>query len=150
MRMTNEYLSGLGLNEEQVEAIMEAHQDTVSALEAYKADAEKLPGVQKELDDLKAAGGNYWKTKYETVHTEFEAAKAAEAEREAYKCKEQAYRDLLQAAGIAQKYVDKVARVSRRDIEGLEIQEGKVRNPESVIRYIKSEWPEFLQRGGAM
>ncbi len=34
-------------------------------LQTYKADAEKLPGVQKELDDLKAAGDGGYKEKYE-------------------------------------------------------------------------------------
>ena len=34
-------------------------------LTKYKADAEKLPGVQKELDDLKAAGDGGYKEKYE-------------------------------------------------------------------------------------
>lgn len=34
-------------------------------LQTYKTDAEKLPGVQKELDDLKAAGDGGYKEKYE-------------------------------------------------------------------------------------
>ena len=34
-------------------------------LQAYKADAEKLQAVQKELDDLKAQGDGGYKEKYE-------------------------------------------------------------------------------------
>ena len=41
-------------------------------LTKYKADAEKLPGVQKELDDLKAAGDGGYKEKYEKEHSAFE------------------------------------------------------------------------------
>lgn len=37
----------------------------------YKADAEKLPGVQKELDDLKAQGDGGYKAKYEAEHKAF-------------------------------------------------------------------------------
>lgn len=43
-------------------------------LQTYKADAEKLPGVQKELDDLKAAGDGGYKEKYEAevkAHKEY-------------------------------------------------------------------------------
>lgn len=43
-------------------------------LQTYKTDAEKLPGVQKELDDLKAAGDGGYKEKYEAeakAHKEY-------------------------------------------------------------------------------
>lgn len=60
MSITRKFLKGMGLTEEQVDTIIEAHTETVDGLkkdvEKYKADAEKLPGVQKELDELKAAG----------------------------------------------------------------------------------------------
>ena len=42
----------------------------------YKADAEKLPGVQKELDDLKAQGDGGYKAKYEAEHKAFVDYKA--------------------------------------------------------------------------
>ena len=42
----------------------------------YKADAEKLPGVQKELDDLKAQGDGGYKAKYEAEHKAFGDYKA--------------------------------------------------------------------------
>ena len=58
MALTRTLLKGLGLTEEQVGTIIEAHSETVNGLKeelgTYKAAAEKLPGVQKELDDLKA------------------------------------------------------------------------------------------------
>lgn len=60
MSITRKLLKGMGLTEEQVDTIIEAHTETVDGLKAdvsrYKADAGKLAGVQKELDDLKAAG----------------------------------------------------------------------------------------------
>ena len=45
-------------------------------LTKYKADAEKLPGVQKQLDDLKAAGDGGYKEKYEKEHSAFETYKS--------------------------------------------------------------------------
>ena len=55
MALTRKLLKGMGLTDEQVDTIIEAHTDTVDGLKAdvskYKSDAEKLPGVQKQLDD---------------------------------------------------------------------------------------------------
>ena len=52
MALTRNMLKGMGLTDEQVSAIIDAHTDTTDALKAqrdqYKADAEKLPAVQKE------------------------------------------------------------------------------------------------------
>ena len=79
MALTRKLLKGMGLTDEQVDTIIEAHTDTVDGLKAdvtrYKADAEKLPGVQKQLDDLKAAGDGGYEEKYEKEHSAFEAFK---------------------------------------------------------------------------
>ena len=52
MALTRKLLKGMGLTDEQVDTIIEAHTDTVDGLKAdvtrYKADAEKLPGIQKQ------------------------------------------------------------------------------------------------------
>ena len=80
MALTRKLLKGMGLTDEQVDTIIEAHTDTVDGLKeqvkTYKADAEKLPNVQKELDDLKAAGDGGYKEKYEKEHKAFEDYKA--------------------------------------------------------------------------
>ena len=53
----------MGIEADKIDEIISAHTDTVNALkeqrDTYKADAEKLPAVQKELDDLKAAAENF-------------------------------------------------------------------------------------------
>ena len=76
MALKREFLKGLNLTDDQIVAIIEAHTDTVDAIkkerDRYKAEAEKLPDIQKELDDLKAAD---WKSKYEKEHTSFDDSK---------------------------------------------------------------------------
>ena len=78
MALTRKMLSGMGLTAEQVDAIIDEHTNVTQGLIAdrdkYKADAEKLPGVQKQLDDLQK-GDNDWKQKYEKEHSDFEAYK---------------------------------------------------------------------------
>lgn len=69
MALTRKYLKSIGLNEDQIDGVIEEHTSVTEALKeqikTYKADADKLPGVQKELDDLKAAGDGGYKEKYE-------------------------------------------------------------------------------------
>ena len=56
MALTRKLLKGMGLTDEQVDTIIDAHTDSVDGLKAdvtrYKAEAEKLHGIQKQLDDL--------------------------------------------------------------------------------------------------
>ena len=61
-------------------------------LTKYKADAEKLPSVQKQLDDLKAAGDGGYKEKYEKEHSAFETFKTNITAKESKAAKEKAVR----------------------------------------------------------
>ena len=70
MALTRKYLSALGIEAEKIDEIISAHTETVDGLKdeiaKYKGDAEKLPAVQKELDELKKAtdekdGKDPWK-----------------------------------------------------------------------------------------
>ena len=68
MALTRAMLKGMGLNDEQISAIIDAHTETTNGLkeerDKYRADAEKLPSVQKELDEMKKDGGD-WQKKFE-------------------------------------------------------------------------------------
>ena len=58
MALTRKLLRSMGIEDDKIDQIIEAHGETVSALkderDQYRDAAEALPGVQKELDDLKA------------------------------------------------------------------------------------------------
>ncbi len=107
MAVTRNFLKGMGLTEEQVGAIIDEHVDTTNALKAdrdkYKAEAEKLTEVQKELDDLKAKGDDGWQAKYEKEHSDFEAYKNEQIAKESRATKEAAYTALLKEANISEK-----------------------------------------------
>ena len=57
MSLTRKALSAMGIEDEKIDQIIEMHTDVTNALkeerDTYKADAEKLPAVQKELNELK-------------------------------------------------------------------------------------------------
>ena len=80
MALTRKFLKAMGIDEEKVEQIVEAHSETVNGLKdqlaGLRADAEKLPDVQKELDALKAAGDGGFEEKYQAEHRAFEEYKS--------------------------------------------------------------------------
>ena len=147
MALTRKMLKAMGIEEEKIDQIIEAHAETVDGLKAdlnrYKGDAEKLPGVQKELDELKAAGDGGYKEKYEKEHTAFEDFKKAQKGKETKEAKEKAYRALLKEAGVSEKRIESVLRVT--DLESISLEEdGKIKDADKVKDSVKTEWADFI------
>jgi hypothetical protein len=147
MALTRKLLKGMGLTEEQVDTIIEAHTDTVDGLKEdinkYKGDAEKLPGVQKELDDLKAAGDGGYKKKYEDEHKAFEDFKQAQTEKETKQAKVAAYTAFLKSVGISEKRIPAIIKVT--DLNTVELEGDKVKNAETLAESVKTEWGDFIE-----
>lgn len=148
MAFTRKYLAALGIEADKVDEIITAHAEVVDALKAdrdkYKADAEKLEGVQKEVDDLKAKNGDDWKGKYEQVKKEFDEFKTATNNKEVRQKKAEAYRQLLKEAGVSEKRLESVLKVS--DIDGIELDDaGKIKDAKTRTENIKTEWADFIQ-----
>lgn len=145
MSLTRSFLKGMGLTEEQVSAIIEEHVDSTNALkeqrDAYKDDAAKLKDVQKELDDLKAKGGD-WEKKYTEEHDAFEKFKAAQDAKQNEVNKRDAYRALLRQANVSDARIDTVLKVT--DLAQLELKDGKFTNEDELTESIKKEWADFI------
>ena len=146
MALTRKLLKGMGLTEEQMDTIIEAHTDTVDGLKSdlarYKADAETLPGVKAELETLKAKGDDGWKDKHDKVKKEFDAYKQEQMQKETKSAKESAYRELLKSAGISEKRIDSVLKVT--DLSSVELEDGKIKNADDLKKSIKEEWADFV------
>lgn len=142
MALTRKSLKAMGLSDEQVDSIIEMHTETVDGLKHYKADAEKLAAVQKELDELKAKGDDGYKEKYEKEHKAFEDFKNEQSAKESKAAKEKAYKELLISAGVSEKRVDSVLKVS--DLSKIELEDGKVKGADELTKTIKTEWADFI------
>lgn len=85
MSITRKFLKGMGLTDEQVDTIIEAHTETVDGLKAdvdkYREDAIKLPDVQKELNDLKAAGDGGLQKQLDDLQKKYDEDTAAKQDR---------------------------------------------------------------------
>lgn len=147
MALGRKSLKAMGLTDEQVDSIIEMHTDTVEGLKEeikkYKGDAEKLPGVQKELDDLKAKGDDGWKDKHDTVKKEFDDYKAEQTKKETREAKEKAYREILKDAEVSEKRIDAIIKVT--DLDSIELDEkGKVKDADKHKENVKKEWADFI------
>lgn len=136
MALTRKLLKGMGLTEEQVDTIIEAHTDTVDGLKAdvsrYKADAEILPSVQKQLDDLKAAGDGGYKEKYEKEHSDFEAYKSGVTAKESKAAKEKAVRAYFESKNITGANLDLAMRGCGEEMAALELDGEKIKDTKAL------------------
>lgn len=125
MSVTRKLLKGMGLTDEQAETIIEAHLDTVNGLKdeisRYKADAEKLPGVQKELNDLKAKGDDGWKDKHDKLRKEYDDYKNEQTAKETRAAKEKAVRAYYESKNITGTSLDIAMKASGDEINGVEL-----------------------------
>lgn len=156
MALKRETLKAMGLTDEQVTSIIEMHTETVNGLKSLadqrKADADKLPDVQRQLDEANAklAEGNKdsWKVKYDAIKEEFDTYKADAAAKKTKADKENAYRDILKGIGVADKLLDKVLKVT--DLSAAELDEnGKFKDADKLAEAAKTEWADFVSAGGA-
>lgn len=150
MAVTRKLLRALGIEDEKADQILEAHTETVNEIKAerdrYKEDAEKLPGVQKELDDLKEAAEqnaqNPYKAQYEAVKKQFDDYKADVAAKQEKDAKTAAYRKLLKEQGISEKYIDPIMKVT--PVDDLELDDkGQFKNAEDLKKSITEQWDGF-------
>lgn len=150
MALTRKYLKALGIEEEKIEQIIEAHGETVDALkkerDSYKADAEKLPGVQQELDAIKAKGDDGLQQKYDDLKTEYETYKTGIENEKSYAERERAYKELCKQASVRDAQIEAVARADRSIIESLKLEDGNVVDADSVIAEIQKNWDGFVDK----
>ena len=155
MALTRKMLKAMGIEDEKIDQIIDAHTETVDALKTerdkFKTDAEKLPNVQKELDTLKAdaekAGKDPFKVKYEAIKEEFDTYKKDVAAKETTAKKQAAFKSLLKEIGVSDKRLDAVLRVS--DLEKIKLaDDGTISDADSLKTNLKTEWADFIVTEG--
>ncbi len=151
MALTRKGLLAAGLTENQVDFVLEGHTETVDGLkeerDRYKADAEKLPGVQKELDDLKGKGDDGYKAKYESEHKAFEDYKTSVAAEKTTAAKEKALETALKKVGIADKRLQSVARLCKGDglLDKLELDDkGTIKDSDKLEASLKESYSDYI------
>ena len=100
MSLSRSFLKSLGLSDDQMSAVIDAHSETVTALNnryseleakysSAKESADRLPDVQKELDEMKKSD---FKAKFEAEQSAHNALKESISREKARSAKEKAAR----------------------------------------------------------
>lgn len=148
MALTRKLLEGMGIEDKQIETIIEAHSETVTALKAErdkaKETAAKVPDLQKQLEEAQKASADEdgWKEKYESEHKALEDFKIQVASEKAEADKAKAYRDMLLKANVDPKRIDAIMRVT--DLSEVEMEDGKLKDADKLEEAAKTEWEAFV------
>lgn len=139
---------GESCTEEIENRIMALHLGVVDQMKddiaKYKAEAEKLPGVQKELDDMKAEQKNGYKEKYNAEHKAFEEYKAGIAAKEAKTAKDAAVRKYISEHDFDGKKIsgdnlDIAMMAIAGLIDGVELEGEKLKKTEAIDSVMTSK-----------
>ena len=152
-KFTRKALTDLEIPAEKIDAIMNMHIDVVNEIkderDKYKEDAEKLPDIQKQLDDAKKAAEaknpdeSEWEKKYNATKKELDNFKAASKAKDEKAAKTAEYKRLIIEAGIPEKRAATILKVA--DVDSLKIdKDGKAEDADKIIDSIKSEYSDFV------
>ena len=142
----------MGLTDEQVDTIIEAHTDVVDGLKdeinSNKDAVKRLAEITKERDELKAQGDDGYKEKFEKEHSDFEKFKAEIAAKETRESKGKAFLSILNLANIKGANAEFVmdSKTAEKMIDELEIKDGKVVNQEDVVKAVTEKWGNYAER----
>ena len=151
MALTRKMLKELGLTEEQITAVIEGHSETVNALteerNTYKAEADKVKGLEAQLEAAKENAEDGYKQKYEDIKKEYREFKDAQKKAATAAQKKDAYKALLTEAGVSEKRIDKILKIT--DLSGIELDEdGKIKDSDKHKKDITEEWADFIVTEG--
>lgn len=160
MSLTRKALVAMGIDAEKIDQIIEMHTEVVDAVRAerdaakdeakkYKADSDKLEGVEKELEDLKAKESqpDEFKDKYEKLQAEYDSYKNEITAKETKAAKSKAYREMLKDIGVSEKRLDSVMKVA--DLNTIELDDdGAIKGLDELKANVKEEWADFIVSEG--
>lgn len=158
MALTRKQLAAMGIEAEKIDEIITSHTETVNGLKdqisqlkddlkSAKEDADKLPAVQKELDDLKEQNEKDAKERegkdYDALQKKFDDYKAEVTARDVKNAKEKALREILKDLNVSEKGVALVLKY--QNLEGIELEEdGKIKNANDLRKSIKEDWGDYI------
>lgn len=101
---------------------------------------EKNAALDKAEKDRDAANGG--KQAAEKALTDYKTQQTAKESRAA---KESKFREQLKAAGVLEKYFDRIVRLSGEDIDKMELDsKGNVKNADKLAESLKTDWSDYV------
>ena len=146
MSLTRKMLKGMGLTEEQIDTIIEAHTETVDALKDKIAEAEKKAAdydeVKKQLEASK--GGKDYKSEYDKLKGEFDKYKKDVTEKEIAAAKTKAGRAYFESKGIKGGNLEIAMRGAKDEISALELDGDKIKDTKALDALIAGDYKGLI------
>lgn len=132
----------VGLHRGVVDPLMDDLEAAKQDAAKYKTEAEKVPGLQKDLDDAKK--GEDWKGKYEKEHQSFEDYKGQVArDAEAVKV-EAAYKKLLTEEKVSEKAMALIIAAKKAEFSKMKLKEdGTLDGVDDLKKEINEKYADF-------
>lgn len=123
---------------DKVNQLQTLHHEIVNGLMDEKDEAiQRAEKAEKAAESAKAE-----KEAAEKALTDY---KDQQTQKDTHAAKEAKFRELLKAAGVLDKYADRVVRLSGEDIDKLELDEkGEVKDAKKHTDSLKADWSDFV------
>jgi hypothetical protein len=149
MAFTRKMMAAMGIDEDKIEQLIEAHAEVVDALKQQrddsKAEAAKVPELEEQIKRLEAEKPKEdMQAKYDDLQKRFDEYKAGVASEKAASEKAALYRDMLRGAGVDEKRLDAIMRVT--DLTDVGVTDGKLDNADDLKAKAAEEWAAFIPR----
>ena len=146
MALTRKMLKAMGIEDEKIEQIIEEHTESTDALkqqrDEYKAKAEAKATTSTEPKPKDHEPIDEYKAKYDAEKKAFEDYKANIAAEKAEADKRAKYRELIEKAGVDEKRIDAVLKIS--DLSGVTVKDGAIEGADKLVEGIKADFKEVI------
>lgn len=140
----------MGIEDEKADQILEIHQSVLSEIkserDSLKNSASKVEELEKALEkankELETANSDAYKDKYDGLKKEFDDYKADIEAKALTASKDKAYREILKEAGVSEKRIDAVMKLT--DLKEVELDGDKLKDADKLKESIKTEWADFI------
>lgn len=148
MAFTRKWLSALGIEADKIDEIISAHIEVVDGLKKERDELSdkvtSLTEANKALDTEKRQLEKGHGEEYNELKKQFDEFKNDVQNKEIRAEKERAYTELLRNAGVSEKRINAILKVT--DIDGIELdKDKKIKGEAEKLNDIKSEWAEFIE-----
>lgn len=147
MALTRKMLKAMGIEEDKIEQIIEAHSESVDALkdraDEYKQKLAELESVSDELEKLKKADVS---DKYEKLKADFDKYKSDVEAKETKTAKENAVREFFKSKNITGKNLEIAMRGCKDEISAIELENGKIKETKSLDSLVSGDFAGLVAK----
>lgn len=151
---TRKFLKALGMEEEKIEQIIDAHSEVTNALKEQIKEAEenasKLESKSKEYDELKKKADEYDSTASELkkIKSEYEKYKSDIESKETATAKEAAVKAYFESKKITGANLDIALRGCKDEIASVELKDGKISDTSALDVLITGTYSGLISKEG--